>query len=60
MENLQKLAFISWVLDLFNLKLMCFSDLHLFVSDVAIRGHELPSYMKLVDIGLDYYWMLKL
>ena len=39
---------------------MYFNDLHLFVSDVAIWGHELPSYIKVIDIGLDYYGMLKL
>ena len=60
MENLQKLAFISWVLDLFNMKLMCFNDLHLFVSDVAIWGHKLHSYIKLVDIWSEYYGMLEL
>ena len=47
MENLEKLALISGILKLFNLKLMCFNDLHLFVN-VAIWGYKLHSYIKFI------------
>ena len=37
------------------LKLMCFNDLHLFVSDACIQGYKLHSHIKVIQA---YGWSI--
>ena len=60
MEILQKLAFISVILNFDLLKLMQFNDLHLYIS---IRGLSHSLYRKISGImskWMAYYGILKL